>query len=96
MKDPTAAEIGPIDHASQSEYNRDITKATTSEGLSNADLAWHALNTYGWDCDQVVSRESTGPDGFYAITCSSGLRLRVYPRPGQHPKITNERGGYGD
>jgi hypothetical protein len=35
--------------ASESEYNEDITKATTSYGLTKADLAWHANNTFGWD-----------------------------------------------
>jgi len=40
--------------ASQSKYNNNIRLATTSENLSKADLAWHAQNTYGWDCSEVV------------------------------------------
>lgn len=85
-------------NASDSGIQRDwergqFNRATTSEGLSNADLAWHALNTYGWNCSAVTSRGEMKGDFFY-ITCANGLRLRVYPRPGQHPRITNERGGY--
>ncbi len=80
--------------AAQSSYEQDIRRATTSEGLTKADLAWHALNTYGWDCDEVVNRGAQMRDGYYVITCSSGKKLRVYPRPGQHPRITNIDGGY--
>ncbi len=80
--------------AVQSLYGQDIRRATTSEGLTKADLAWHALNTYGWDCDEVVNRGAPMRDGYYVITCSSGKKLRVYPRPGQHPRITNIDGGY--
>ena len=79
--------------ASESEYNHDITKATTSEGLTKADIAWHALNTYGWDCEEVVSREPQVND-YFVVACSSGVKLRVYPRAGQHPRITNSSGGY--
>jgi hypothetical protein len=79
--------------ASESEYNQDITKATTSEGLTKADIAWHALNTYGWDCEEVVSREPQVKD-YFVVVCSSGTKLRVYPRTSQHPRITNSSGGY--
>lgn len=79
--------------ASESEFNHNITKAHTSRNLSNADLAWHAQNTYGWNCEEVTSREPQTRD-FFVVTCSSGTRLRVYPRNKQHPKITNDRGGY--
>jgi hypothetical protein len=80
--------------AAESAYNDDIRGATTSTGLSKADLAWHAQNTYGWDCSEVVSVGETNASGYFLIECSSGERLRVYPRVGQHPKITNENGGY--
>lgn len=80
--------------AEQSQYNNDIRQATTSSGLSKADLAWHAQNTYGWDCAQVVSQGEMTSEGYFFIECSSGKKLRVYPRAGQHPKITNESGGY--
>ncbi len=80
--------------ASQSIYERDIKKATTSDGLTKADLAWHATNTYGWDCEEVTAQGLPTPDGYFTITCSSGKKLRVYPRNGQHPKITNEQGNY--
>jgi hypothetical protein len=61
--------------------------------LTKADLAWHALNTYGWDCDEVVDRGEQRGD-YFVISCSSGLQLRVYPRPNQQPRITNIEGGY--
>ena len=80
--------------ASESEYEKYIYKATTSEGLSKADLAWHAKNTYGWHCDEVVSREPQGSEGYFVITCNSGTKLRVYPRAGKHPRITNIQGSY--
>ena len=80
--------------ASQSSYEKDIRKATTSESLTKADLAWHAMNTFGWDCEEVVSKEELTKDGYFIITCSSGKKLRVYPRQGQHPRITNIDGTY--
>ena len=82
--------------AEQSSYNHDIKLATTSSGLSKADLAWHAMNTYGWDCAEVISRGEQTPDGYFLIDCGNGKKLRVYPRAGKHPKITNESGGYSD
>ena len=80
--------------ASESSYNQDLRRATTSEGLSNADLAWHALNTYGWKCAEVVSSGEQNEEGFYVITCANGTQLRVYPRENQHPRITNIDGTY--
>lgn len=80
--------------ANQSSYNNDIRQATTSSGLSKADMAWHAQNTYGWDCAQVVSKGEMTSEGYFFIDCSSGKKLRVYPRAGQHPRITSESGGY--
>ncbi|WP_425952991.1 hypothetical protein [Ralstonia pseudosolanacearum] len=88
---PTSAEPTK---ATQSAYEQDMRRATTSDGLSKADLAWHALNTYGWDCDEVIKKEPPTKDGYYVITCSSGKKLRVYSRPQQHPKITNIDGSY--
>ena len=80
--------------ASQSSYESDFLSATTSSGLTKADLAWHALNTFGWDCSEVISRGEMQKEGYYIIDCSSGTRLRVYPRNGKHPSIRNEQGGY--
>ena len=80
--------------ASQSSYEKDIRKATTSDGLTNADLAWHALNTYGWDCEEVISKNEPTKEGYFVITCSSGTKLRVYPRKNKHPRITNIKGTY--
>ncbi len=80
--------------AASSSYNQDIRKAHTSQGLTKADLAWHAQNTYGWDCSEVLSKGEITPEGFFLIDCSNGTKLRVYPRQDQHPKITNLTGGY--
>jgi len=80
--------------ADQSGYNNNVRLANTSYGLTKADLAWHATNTYGLNCFEVISVGSMTPDGYYFIDCSSGNRLRVYPRPDKHPKITNVNGGY--
>jgi hypothetical protein len=70
--------------ASQSAYEKDIRKATTSEGLTKADLAWHALNTYGWDCEEVILKDAPTRDGYFVITCSDGTKLRVYLRKNKH------------
>lgn len=91
---PLAVLANEPTRAEQSIYNQDIRKATTSEGLTSADLAWHAVNTYGWDCSEVTSKGESTQDGYYVISCSSGIQLRVYPRQGEHPRITNIRGGY--
>jgi len=80
--------------ATSSSYNQDIFKATTSKGLSKADLAWHAQNTYGWNCSEVVSIGEMTSSGYFFIECSNGKKLRVYPREGKHPRITNLDGGY--
>jgi hypothetical protein len=80
--------------AAQSVYEQDIRRATTSEGLTKADLAWHAQNTYGWDCDEVIKQDPPTNDGYYVITCGSGKKFRIYPRPQRHPRITNINDGY--
>jgi len=91
---PAYVFAGEPSKATESAYNTDIRKATTSKGLTKADLAWHALNTYGWDCSEVVAKGETTPEGYFIITCANGTKLRVYPRERQHPRITNIRGGY--
>lgn len=98
----------------ESRYNTmspaDYHKEMKSENLEYADIAWHAKNTYGWDCDEIVDmsqpistsgRELKDPAliseivGNYSIaTCSSGLKLRVYPRRDSYPIITNINGGW--
>ena len=80
--------------AVSSEYNKDIRKATTSNNLSKADIAWQATNTYGWDCEEVISKSGMNTDGYYYVECANGTRLRVYPRDGQHPRLTNANGTY--
>lgn len=80
--------------AIESGYEKNILKANTSDNLTKADLAWHAQNTYGWDCAEVTVRHESSSEGYFFIECSSGKKLRVYPRTGKHPKITNEYGGY--
>jgi hypothetical protein len=80
--------------ASESPYNSNFRLATTSDGLTKADLAWHASNTFGWDCEEVIAKSDMTTGGYYEITCSNHTRLRVYPRAGQHPRITNSKGAY--
>jgi hypothetical protein len=80
--------------ANQSAYEKNIRMATTSKDLTKADLAWHAMNTYGWDCEEVISKDVPTNDGYFVITCSNGTKLRVYPRQDQHPRITNINGTY--
>ena len=64
-----------------------ISSISTSEGLSKADLAWHAINTYGLDCSEVITKGEMTREGYFLITCSSGKELQVYPRNKQHPNI---------
>ena len=61
--------------------------------LSNEELAWHARNNYGWDCDEIVMRGEMSSSGYFSTTCSNGRILRVYPRGYTYPRITNMSGG---
>lgn len=101
-------------HASQSRYN-DISpseyyKEMKSDNLQYSDIAWHAKNTYGWDCEEVTNLGDNIPSsgkelndpyliselagGYQVATCSSGVQLRVYPRTNTYPIITNINGGF--
>jgi hypothetical protein len=80
--------------AEDSEFNHDLSHAHSSRNLSKADLAWHALNTYGWDCSEVIAEQQPPTEKYSVITCSSGLKLRVYRRSDAHPIIRNMKGGY--
>jgi len=85
-------------HVSESKYSKmplgqAIKAAYISENLTNADIAWHAINTYGWDCEEVTSKGSFNGE-YYVVTCSTGLKLRVYPRKNMHPSIRNINGGW--
>ena len=66
---------------------------SSSYGLSNNDLAWHAKNTYGWSCPSIIEREGHS-SSYYYVKCSNGKWLRVYPRKNKHPRITNAEGGW--
>ena len=74
--------------AADSSYNNDIMVANTSTGLTNADLAWHAQNTFGFDCAEVVARAEATADGDYQITCANGRHLRVHPRSRRYALIS--------
>ena len=100
--------------ASESRYNEmsptEYYKEMKSENLQYADIAWHAQNTYGWNCSEIISlgeNISTNAKelkdqylisqtiGYYNIaTCSSGEKLRIYPRSNTYPIITNINGGF--
>ncbi|MFA5905168.1 MAG: hypothetical protein WC836_14640 [Desulfobacula sp.] len=79
----------------QSKFNNETIRKGTSGNLSPADIAWHAQNTYGWDCPGIVEKyEEASPGNYFKVQCTNGKILRVYYRDGQHPKITNEQGTY--
>ena len=81
-----------------------------SENLEYCDIAWHAKNSYGWDCEEITSLgkniSSSGNElgdallkseikGYYQVaTCTSGEQLRVYPRINTYPVITNKTGSF--
>ena len=71
----------------KSRFNQSDLGQTTSTGLSYTELASHAVFTYGFDCDMVVSHGEMTHAGYYTVTCSSGVILRVYPRRGELPEI---------
>lgn len=73
---------------SQINFENIATKGYTSIGLTKADLAWHALNTYGFNCSEVVMKKEITNEKDYLIECSNGKILHVYPRNGRHPNIT--------
>jgi len=86
---PPRVEPTVVGRASDSQLNQNVL----STSMSDDDIAWHAVNTYGWDCDTLIDIDRTlRPDHFFMVTCASGQRLRVYPRDNQHPKITNRFG----
>ncbi|RAI11898.1 MAG: hypothetical protein DKM23_03910 [Candidatus Melainabacteria bacterium] len=76
-----------------------------NENLEYDNIAWHAQKTFGWNCNKVIALDDkintngselgdanliTQIKGYYQIaTCSSGLKLRVYPRKDTYPTITN-------
>lgn len=70
-----------------------IASASLGDDLSNGELARHAANSYGWDCDQVVLRGRITTNGYFPISCNNGRVLHVYPRYGAPPLITNRSGG---
>ena len=88
----------------------DYHKEMKSENLEYADIAWHAQRTYGWNCEEITAlgediktsgKELRDPmlikeiKGTYNIaTCTSGVKLRVYPRYNTYPIITNINGTF--
>ena len=104
----------PATKATESRYNdmnpADYYTEMNSNDLEYADIAWHAQNTYGWNCSEVTNLDepvsTSGKElkdsylisqivGTYSIaTCSSGVKLRVYPRTDTYPIITNINGGF--
>lgn len=101
----TKVEESRYNNISPSDYYKEMK----SDNMEYADIAWHAKKTYGWNCDEVsdlgekVYTSSNEIDdsylksqivGYYQIaTCSSGTKLRVYPRKDTYPMITNINGG---
>lgn len=102
----TKVEESRYNNISPSEYYKEMK----SDNMEYADIAWHAKKTYGWNCDEVTnlgekvytSGNEIGDSylksqmvGYYQVaTCSSGTKLRVYPRKDTYPMITNINGGW--
>lgn len=102
----TKVEDSKYNNISPSEYYKEMK----SDNMEFADIAWHAKKTYGWNCDEVTdlgekvytSGNEIGDSylksqmvGYYQVaTCSSGTKLRVYPRKDTYPMITNINGGW--
>lgn len=102
----TKVEQSRYNDIAPSEYYKEMK----SDNLEYADIAWHAKKTYGWNCDEVTdlgekvytSGNEIGDSylksqmvGYYQVaTCSSGTKLRVYPRKDTYPMITNINGGW--
>lgn len=102
----TKVEDSKYNNISPSEYYKEMK----SDNMELADIAWHAKKTYGWNCDEVTdlgekvytSGNEIGDSylksqmvGYYQVaTCSSGTKLRVYPRKDTYPMITNINGGW--
>lgn len=102
----TKVEDSKYNNISPSEYSKEMK----SDNMEFADIAWHAKKTYGWNCDEVTdlgekvytSGNEIGDSylksqmvGYYQVaTCSSGTKLRVYPRKDTYPMITNINGGW--
>lgn len=80
--------------APESRFNDNPAASGTSRDLTKADVAWHAKNTYGWDCHEVVERTLINDEEYYTVECANGNKLRVYPRLDKHPRITNMAGDY--
>ena len=88
----------------------DYHEEMKSENLQYSDIAWHASKTYGWNCEEITSLGSpvntSGQElryanliseikGYYNVaTCTSGVKVRVYPRYDTYPIITNINGGF--
>lgn len=102
----TKVEDSKYNNISPSEYYKEMK----SDNMEFADIAWHAKKTYGWNCDEVTdlgekvytigneigdSYLKSQMVGYYQVaTCSSGTKLRVYPRKDTYPMITNINGGW--
>ena len=102
----TKVEQSRYNNVAPSEYYKEMK----SDNMEYADIAWHAKKTYGWNCDEVTNLGdkvyTNGNEigdsylksqmvGYYQVaTCSSGTKLRVYPRKDTYPMITNINGGW--
>ena len=102
----TKVEESRYNTLSPTEYHKEMK----SENLQYADIAGQAKKTYGWNCDEITnlgekittSGNEIGDSylksqikGYYQVaTCSSGIKLRVYPRYDTYPIITNINGGW--
>ena len=66
-------------------WGRDRDRTVAAPAVTDSEIVWHAENTYGFQCREIVERIDAGET--VLVDCVGGERLRVYPRPGKHPKI---------
>lgn len=83
-----------LTRADESAFDHDFSNINSSRNLSKADLAWHAVNSFGWDCEEVVDQQFPPGLKYSVITCGNGLKLRVYPRKDAFPVIRDMKGHF--
>jgi hypothetical protein len=92
-----------------------VQRKLTSDGLTKADIAYWALNSYGYDCEEVKSVKNVNYEidrmlqyltdsdidangiinglkspVYKDVTCTSGVKLRLYKRIGNYPYIIEQ------
>ncbi|TWI57447.1 hypothetical protein IQ22_00663 [Pseudomonas duriflava] len=77
-----------LTRAEQSFFNAHPDWSNTSQNLSKADLAWHAVNTFGFNCPEVIKEKRILGSHHSIIICNTGTRVRVHPVINDKPLMT--------